>query len=332
MKNVKRIISVIMVIITVFASLSVGAFAASSPTWKINSVTDITETNAKISGLVTFPSKVTVTEGGFFIGSSSADVKNEKNAKKYYDKETIKNTKISVSFLMSKYYGKLKANTTYYYKFYVVANGKKYPSEVKSFKTKATTKKVEPTKICFPLPTNQVWYASTYVGHGEKVTAAYSSVDITLKNGKSCRGYAVYSVEEGKVYHIDSSNGQVTIKHTKKLVTTNGVTYNTWYSLYAHMSNISVKKGATVKRGQQIGKVSDKAAKGIKVTGPHLHFTLASDYNGKGMFNQTSTKSAISPYYVYGFVSKDAKNTSYLVRDTKGPAVTAKLINHKPQK
>ncbi|MCR5811397.1 MAG: RICIN domain-containing protein, partial [Lachnospiraceae bacterium] len=157
---------------------------------------------------------------------------------------------------------------------------------------------IAPTKVTFPLSTGQVWYMSTYVGHGGSNKSAYSAVDIKLKNGKSCRGYDVKAVASGVVVNdtYKTSNGQITIKCSTQLITNNNVVFapNTWYVTYAHMRNIKVKKGDVVTAGQKIGEVSDVG----KASGPHLHLSISHTN-----WYQTSTNNyAISPYYVNGFV------------------------------
>ena len=219
---------------------------------------------------------------------------------------------------------KLKANTIYYYRLGIVADGKTYYTQTQSFQTES-----DATKIVFPLPTNKVWYCSTYTGHGGANKSAQCSVDITLKNKGSCKGLPVYAVADGTVISdtYKNSNGQITIKHTVPLTTINGKVYKTWYTTYAHMTNITVKNGTKVKAGQQIGKVGSV---GRNSTGPHLHLSIGSGNGGTGWYQEKDSAKSISPYYIYGFVNAAGQDNSYLVRDMKGTAVTKWLINHKP--
>lgn len=307
---------------------SIGSFKTKSdiPTITVNGVTNKTHNNAQINAKVSNPYKVKVTKVGFQIGTKSGTWLATKS-------ESInKTTDFTTWYLMSKWYGTLKASTTYYYRFFITVGGKNYYSSIKSFKTDPvppTT--IKPTEICFPLSKNQVWFASTYKNkdgsyHGSALASTFSSVDIKLKNGKSAEGYAVYAAEGGKVISWVKNNGQIVIEHTKTLITTNGKKYTKWYTLYAHMKNIKVKVGNTVKRGQQIGQVSMVG----KATGPHLHFNIISG-NGNTKWDQnTNKKKAISPYYVYGFVNKNGSNTKYCVCDRSGPVVKDTLINWKP--
>ncbi len=296
--------------------------------WDIKSVDKLSQTDAQIKSRVNFTKKVKCTQAGFYFGTSKDNLK--KNAK--YDSINYTNTYLDMWFLMSKYGQKLKANTTYYYKFYVVADGKTYYSDVKSFKTKTTTTQPsshEATELFFPLSKKYKWKASTYKGHGKAAPkgAAYSCIDITCVNSSS-KGKAVYAVEEGKVINRYDKDGRIVIKHTKKLTTTNGVTFSSYYSVYAHMSGIKVKNGDKVKRGQQIGKVSDK---GLGNGAYHLHFQLSSAEKDAKWTSNTSPKLAISPYYVKGFVADYGKQSSHLKFDT-GTYCNSRLWNHKPSK
>ena len=290
---------------------------STKPLFTKKTATDISDNNARITTTIT-TIKGKTTEVGFQIGTASKSYSYKK-----CDKVNMTSTTLNAGFTMSKYGVKLKAKTKYYYRFYMVVNGKTYYSGECSFIT--DTIRTTNTQIYFPLPHNQVWSASTYQGHGSSFGAAYSSVDIVLKNGKSAEGAAVYSAAAGKVIYYDPNNGQIVIEHNVKLITTNNKTYTKWYTIYAHMKNIKVKVGNTVKRGQQIGQVSSVG----KATGPHLHFNIISG-NGNTAWNSNDKKKAISPYYVYGFVQANGKDNSICVCDRQGPAVTATLINWKP--
>lgn len=295
------------------------------PTFSSLSHSNVTYNDARVSVHVNNPKGVKITEVGVKIYSTNGEFTKTLSEKQsltrsfdlYYQMSSNKVAKVT-----------LLPGLTYKYQFYIIANGYgKLPSGTGTFTTpkKPQSTITEVTEICFPLRRNLVWYASTYSGHGKAFGAAYSSVDIVLKNGKSAEGYGVYAAEAGKVIYYDSKNGQIVIQHTKKLVTTNNKTYTKWYTVYAHMKNIKVKVGNTVKRGQQIGQVSKVG----NATGPHLHFNIISG-NGNTAWNANNKKKAISPYYVFGFVKANGKDTAYCVCDRKGPAVTETLINWKP--
>ena len=288
---------------------SVNSFKTSAATITLSNktTTSIAKTSAVINASISNPAKSKITKVGYQLGT----VKNEWTVKK-----TSAFSSNSLSFIVSD----LKKAKTYYYRTFAVSGSKTYYSSVSSFETLS-----DATEIYFPLSKNQVWSASTYSGHGSAFGAAYSSVDIVLKNGKSAEGQPVYAAEAGNVKAYDAKNGQIVIEHTVKLVTTNNKTYKKWYTIYAHMKNIKVKVGNKVKRGQQIGQVSKVG----NATGPHLHFNIISG-NGNTAWSSNNKKKAISPYYVFGFVKANGKDTSYCKCDRQGPAVTSTLINWKP--
>ncbi|MBQ5970200.1 MAG: InlB B-repeat-containing protein [Clostridia bacterium] len=134
MKTIKRTLAVLLTLFMLIGAVPVGmmSVSAANPTWTLNAVTEISDTNAKISSKIQFSSSVKFTEGGFYIGTSQSNLR--KNA--YPDKNfTINSSYLVSTFLMSKYKETLTPNTTYYYKIYVVGNGTTYTSPVGSFKT-----------------------------------------------------------------------------------------------------------------------------------------------------------------------------------------------------
>lgn len=328
-KIVAIILSFVMMVSTLTAVGITQAGAAVNLYFAGYLADDITTTTAHVHSELKNPGKSILTEAGCTVWRKDTNWSKtfvNKNIDKVKGLDTKKGIKIDYYIGTS---GTAKGtnltpNKTYYFQFYVKVKGqsKKYTSLTKSFNTYSIP---VATSIQFPLSTKLVWYASTYQGHGKAFGAAYSSVDIVLKNGKSPEGQPVYAAEAGKVKSYDSKNGQIVIEHTKKLVTTNNKTYTKWYTIYAHMKNIKVKVGNSVKRGQQIGQVSKVG----NATAPHLHFNIISGNGGTAWCANNKNK-AISPYYVYGFVQANGKNASYCVCDRSGPAVTATLINWKP--
>jgi serine/threonine protein kinase len=121
------------------SSSDTSATHSLSPEWKINNATEIKDTDAKISGTVTFSTEANCTEAGFYIGTSESNLKKNE----YPDIVNINSNYISLSFVMSKYHQLLKPDTTYYYKFYVIVDTEMYTSSINSFKTSSTAS--EPT-------------------------------------------------------------------------------------------------------------------------------------------------------------------------------------------
>lgn len=291
--------------------------ADKDPTIALSGVSDISDVDAQLNAKITNPDGVKITKLGFIL----YDYETGKKLTDKYDSISM-TSGFTAWFKMSKYYGSLTPGKKYTYVIYVTTSSKTIESAMGFFTTNSIP---APTSICFPLSTDKVWYASTYAGHGESFGSGYSAVDIIFKDGKSCKGQSVFAVEDGQVIDVNTGNGQVVIKHTKQLVTNNGKVYKTWYSVYAHMYDITVTKGNTVKRGQPIGKVGAVG----NATGPHLHFNIISGNDGSAWYCDDKAK-AISPYYVSGFVKSSGADQNYCICDREGPAVTSKLKNWAP--
>lgn len=91
----------------------------------------------------------------------------------------------------------------------------------------------------------------------------HKGVDIELE-----RGAEVVAVLGGKVTAAATSKGEagvVTIDHGSG-----------WQTLYAHLNEVYVKVGETVKQGQPLGSVNQPGLNEI-LEGPHLHFELRKD-------------------------------------------------------
>lgn len=133
-KRLNTFIALLLMLVTMTAIFSISV-AALSTKWDVKAVEKISQTDAQIKARVNFSEKVKCTQAGFYFGSSKDNLK--KNSK--YDSISYTGKYLDMWFLMSKYGQKLKADTTYYYKFYVIAQGKTYYSSVMSFKTLPNT-------------------------------------------------------------------------------------------------------------------------------------------------------------------------------------------------
>lgn len=105
---------------------------------------------------------------------------------------------------------------------------------------------------------------------------------ITCKYGNGHHGVDVVKYYNKKDYIIAHSDGvvvwvQTGYKNNKNA--TGNASYgnavkikhnNGWFTLYAHMKNVTVKKGDKVKQGKVIGYMSDSG----KAYGVHLHFEI----------------------------------------------------------
>lgn len=102
------------------------------------------------------------------------------------------------------------------------------------------------------------------VTSGQGFGGSHKAIDIPATYGKTIR-----ATRDGTVYSVQKSTAMqlgnyVVIKHKKS---SNGYTY---YSHYAHLSSISVKKGQTVKMGDKIGIMGETGLS----DGVHLHFQI----------------------------------------------------------
>jgi murein DD-endopeptidase MepM/ murein hydrolase activator NlpD len=132
-------------------------------------------------------------------------------------------------------------------------------------------------------------FTLTVTGNGEWAFPIGGAMDITSPYGWrtwpdgrrefhrgidfACINYVtpIYSVSDGRVIYAqfhtnrDGTPGYgnlVMVQHGKKLI-----------SAYAHMSDITVKEGQTIKKGQQVGVCGNTGHS----TGPHLHFEVKSE-------------------------------------------------------
>ncbi len=141
MKRSKRFLSLILVLLMAITSVTTSSIltvnaASKNPVFTINNVTGITNNNAKISAHITNPNKTKISRVGFQLGTASNKLTTNK-----YDNVNKAYNYVDANFQMSKYKVTLKANTTYYYRFYINTGNKNYYSSVKSFKTKPVTVK-----------------------------------------------------------------------------------------------------------------------------------------------------------------------------------------------
>lgn len=123
-------------------------------------------------------------------------------------------------------------------------------------------------KLIYPLPTR--YEITSPFGyrihpiHGDRRLHAGSDIGAPS-------GVPVLAAQDGKVEYADSMSGY---GNTVDLIHPKGVGLKT---RYAHLSQILVKEGQSVKKGATIGLVGATGG----VTGPHLHFETHVQRNGE---------------------------------------------------
>jgi lipoprotein NlpD len=98
-----------------------------------------------------------------------------------------------------------------------------------------------------------------------EITSVFGIRDKRIHNGIDIctpKGQSVQAAQEGRVSYAGSLQGYgriVVIQHA-----------GDYSTVYAHLGDISVKKGQPIKKGDIIGKVGESG----NATGPHLHFEI----------------------------------------------------------
>ncbi|MFH0175349.1 M23 family metallopeptidase [Streptomyces cacaoi] len=106
-------------------------------------------------------------------------------------------------------------------------------------------------------PTRRYWLSAGYAAKGSRWAHRHTGQDFAVDSGTP-----VYAVGSGTVRATTCGDGfgnQVVIRHR-----------DGYFTQYAHLSRIDVRKGGRVTAGQRIGL---SGATG-NVTGPHLHFEV----------------------------------------------------------
>lgn len=124
---------------------------------------------------------------------------------------------------------------------------------------------------------------TTYFGWDDYFGRWHKALDISSRYGTT-----IQSTRAGTVYKVQKSNtlalgNYIVIKHK-------GSDGNTYYSHYAHLSSISVKKGDTVKMGGKIGIMGTTGDS----TGVHLHFQITKNNSGKHYGSADGNPSALN--------------------------------------
>lgn len=174
-----------------------GTFSTSTNSnFKTVTVTDITETNAKING--SFDLKY-ISSAGFYIGT---DANNLKKVTKSLGGDTDGAGNFSsIFYLMSKWYGTLKPGTKYYFKLFYMKDGKECASPVNWFITKGTPSL---TSINVKTAPTEVKYS---ISSGLKLTGMV--LNAVYSDGRT------KAVSDGYTYGITAISGNtITVKIT----------------------------------------------------------------------------------------------------------------------
>ncbi len=196
-------------------------------------------------------------------------------------------------------------------------------------------------KYVNPKITYSIVYMGKYKFDHKEYTGSHPAVDIKLAPGTP-----VYSIANGIVVKAKSQTTgygkHVVIRHDKV------PEYGTVYSSYSHFSNISVKVGDTVKRGQQIGNVGSTG----NSTTAHIHFQIdkkgapfypywpfsmkdarASGYNFTTAVNAGFGKANALKYTIhpFDFIHKYEKGTTLIASNNSHSSARSEAITPKPK-
>ena len=129
--------------------------------------------------------------------------------------------------------------------------------------------------------TSKPWTAGQYgfvrtlrrTQDGVIATKFHEGIDIApLKRDKAGRPLdIVHAISHGKVVHCNTTSGHS--NYGKYVVIEHNWDAGPFYSLYAHLSDVSIKVGASVKPGTPIGKLGYTGV-GLDRTRAHLHLEL----------------------------------------------------------
>jgi murein DD-endopeptidase MepM/ murein hydrolase activator NlpD len=183
----------------------------------------------------------------------------------------------------------------------------------------------------------------------QRVTAAYkikgkhwasgyhTGIDYGSPTGTTCK-----AATAGTVKHAGASSGAggMGSAYGTQVVIESKIGGTTYRCLYAHLSSVAVKRGATVKIGQVIGKTGRTG----NVTGPHLHFevrrspfTYRSDVNPAVAVNvKAASQSRVSKARTHLRSALDLLNAAITQGGRKGPVIkgrnlTRRALNHLPK-
>ena len=211
----------------------------------------------------------------------------------------------SINYPLSKWYGNLKANTTYYYKLYVVKSGKEYQTEVKSFSTKTSVLTIKFNGNGGTIKSDRFKLVSNMVYEGSKLLESKWEYDKTspyglwnadsfglTRNGYTFVGWGT-TPSGGKVFDQDD----VTVKPSD--MSPNIKNGSCTITLYAIWEPVAVKKAPKLDKDSISLKYKDSdtisVTNDVKVTWESSNPVVASvDSHGNIIANKKGTATIIA--------------------------------------
>lgn len=185
-------------------------------TFDTQSISEITYNSATISTWFSNDYEKNISSLGFDLGTSTSALT------KYEVSKDITWTRAHLQYDISQYAGKLTSNTTYYYRFYIIANGAAYHTDVMSFKTDAA-----PTyTISFDANGGTGAPASQTKTHDVTLTLSSTQPTRSLYNFK---GWATSSTATSAAYQAGgpfTTNADTTLYAVWEFVCANGHNYS----------------------------------------------------------------------------------------------------------
>ena len=270
--------------------------------FKFNSVgvDSITETDANIYAKFDLQH---IDSAGFYFGTSSSSLKKISKSLKG-DVDGAGNF-YSINYPLSKWYGNLKANTTYYYKLYVVKSGKEYQTEVKSFSTKTSVLTIKFNGNGGTIKSDRFKLVSNMVYEGSKLLESKWEYDKTspyglwnadsfglTRNGYTFVGWGT-TPSGGKIFDQDD----VTVKPSD--MSPNIKNGSCTITLYAIWEPVAVKKAPKLDKDSISLKYKDSdtisVTNDVKVTWESSNPVVASvDSHGNIIANKKGTATIIA--------------------------------------
>ncbi len=174
-------------------------------------------------------------------------------------------------------------------------------------------------------------YPLSGIGIAQNYSSKHKGIDFGWNNNYGGKTAPIYSVADGIVYKI-----QTQLYGGNVLVIKHKTPHRTYYSLYAHLSDIKVKVGETVKELQQVANMGNTGIiKDTKERVPyHLHFALYKDrYSSLNLINpleylfvdptQTILSNTAKKYNLLKY-GETRTCTASTLRIRKAPSLTAK--------